>query len=101
MDLQPDWGAEDNLDESPVLFTGSLTISSLTPSASYAILRYDSVDIVPSQNFLHANTEAFRYDFTPQTSSYRFTDPVQFFSNSTIFYRCVRVFSSATAQAAL
>jgi hypothetical protein len=26
-ELQPDWGAEDNLDEKPIPFTGSLTVS--------------------------------------------------------------------------
>lgn len=86
---EPDWGAEDNLDEKPILFTGILSISGLTPSRSYSVLRYDSIDAVPVQNFFHANTHSYRYDFIPQTTIFELIDVNSFYSNSTIFYRCV------------
>jgi hypothetical protein len=79
------------LNQAPVLFTGALTISSLVPGVKYAVLRYDSVSSVPTKDFLRANSHSYRYDIVAEGATYAMTDPQTFYSNSTIFYRCVKV----------
>ena len=44
--FEPDWGAEDKLDQRPQIMEGKLSIIGLTPGKDYKILRFDSVDSI-------------------------------------------------------
>jgi hypothetical protein len=72
---------------------GSVTVSGLTPKASYRLMRYASAAAVPTKGsaaaFL-ASAYTASVDFVAAGAEWRYADPVPFLSSSTTFYRCVR-----------
>lgn len=84
---EPDYSSEDQLHETPVTLGATLRISGLTAGETYAVLRYDSADVVPKSDFL-AGAYVDKQTFSASNSEHEMQ--VSFQSDSTTFYRCVR-----------
>jgi hypothetical protein len=86
---EPDYSEEDGLHEKPIELRGTLTVNQLQPGTRYTLLRYEDAASVPNRNFLTSNFTS-RQDFvSPAAGKAEFA--TRFMSNSTIFFRCVRV----------
>ena len=86
---EPDYSREDAKGEAPKMLEAWLRVSGLQRGATYALLRYDHAAKVPHEGFLSAGGWSERSDFAMRhapTAEWR----VQFWSNSTQLFRCVR-----------
>ena len=86
---EPDYSKEDAKFEKPAMLNGTLAVRGLTRGAAYALLRYDSVAAVPPRAFLQAGGWSRRDDFRAVAATREVR--VSFWSNTTIFFRCVAV----------
>jgi hypothetical protein len=77
---------------SPVPMNATVTASKLTARATYALLRYDNRENVPSNataaGFLSSRYD-YRVDFTAEGPTWSYSDPVSFRSDGGTFYRVV------------
>lgn len=85
---EPDYSKEDEQEQVPVMLSASVTASGLTLGTRYAMLRFDDPKSVPAQGFLNAPYVA-KTEF--KATGHTWTQKATFMSNSTIFFRCVRV----------
>ena len=85
---EPDWGAVDGVNDKPVSFTVKAIVYGLTVGRQYSILRFSSLETLPSSGFLKAKFTK-RFDFTATSASMTFSALDTFLSNSTMFYRTV------------
>lgn len=83
------------LGEKPVTMQGALSITSLTPGTTYALLRYDNYHNVPNANFLAAGGYTWDHQFTATSTTQAFADSFQ--SDGCVIYRCVAVPPSTPA----
>eukprot|EP00798_Chlamydomonas_sp_ICE-L_P024071 gene24071-9647_t len=83
---EPDYSEEDQLFETPILFTASVTVSGLTSGQTYSVYRFDDRQTLPSSNFAREGY-AKTVVFTATGSSYSFSD--SFISSASVFYRAV------------
>ena len=51
---EPDWGEEDKLNEKPINMTITGQIVGLTSGSSYAVLRFESIDSLPTSKFVES-----------------------------------------------
>ena len=51
---EPDWGEEDKLNEKPINMTISGKIVGLSSGSSYAVLRFESPDSLPTSKFVES-----------------------------------------------
>ncbi len=75
-----------SLGAAPCVLKANITIDSLTPGQSYALLRYNNYQNVPSLSFNPAGANTVVY-FTAATTTKTVADT--FMSNAGIFYRCI------------
>jgi hypothetical protein len=75
-----------SLGAAPCVLKASITIDSLTPGQSYALLRYNNYQNVPSLSFNPAGANTVVY-FTAATTTKMVADT--FMSNAGVFYRCI------------
>jgi len=86
---EPDYSLEDKLHAKPVELQGTVTVTHMKPGGRYALLRYDNAHSVPHHSFLQSDYHA-RHDFTaPSKGKAEFKTKLM--SNSTVFFRCVRI----------
>ena len=91
---EPDWGAEDALDEAPCRLAVSATAFGLTPGRAYALLRFDDPAHLPEKasggkGLLEAKKWRRQWQFTApatETALRRFDDIA---SDGAYFYRLV------------
>ena len=88
---EPDYGDEDGIHAKPIMFTVSATVYGLTPFASYAVLRFDSYQTLPTDNFARSSAVTKRFNFTATGSTHSLTQFDAFMSDSTVFYRTVKL----------
>jgi hypothetical protein len=92
-DSEPDWGAEDNLDQAPVTLTPVVTATGLTVGTEYALLRFDSPGALPSAGgFLASLLWSEKVLFVAATPVMQLSTPHglgTISSDGTYFYRCV------------
>ena len=93
---EPDYSREDGHHESPVPLHASATASNLTVGSRYGLLRFDSADAVPAEDFLQARY-ASKLEFVASGDTW--TTRVTFMSNTTQYYRCVPIDSTAVTPA--
>jgi hypothetical protein len=85
---EPDWGAEDGLDEKPEQQRFAATVYGLTVGEEYVLLRFDSVaDLEDSRNFLDLEY-ADRIDFTATGPEYT-VDGISLRSDGEHYFRAV------------
>jgi hypothetical protein len=81
-----------SLGQAASAMNATVTVSGLTPGASYALLRYDDFTRVPTDGtaaqFL-ASPYSHRQDFTASSPQWVFVDPSSFPSDGATYYRCV------------
>ncbi|MEY4489097.1 MAG: hypothetical protein RIQ79_1605 [Verrucomicrobiota bacterium] len=70
----------------PVQMNATVEIRNLTPDDVYVLLRYDTYQSVPTNNYLSSPHGAATY-FVARTGTYTLTDAFQ--SDATVIYRCV------------
>ena len=58
MFFEPDWGAEDNLNQDPIQLDARLHMVGLLPGTDYKVLRFDSLANVPKTHFSDCNEKA-------------------------------------------
>ena len=75
-----------SLGANPCVLKATLTADSLTPGQSYALLRYNNYQTVPSLSFSPAGASSVVY-FTATSTTKILADT--FMSNTAVFYRCV------------
>ena len=75
-----------SLGAAPCILKASITIDSLTPGQSYALLRYNNYQNVPSLSFNPLGASSVVY-FTAAATTKIVADT--FMSNAGIFYRCI------------
>lgn len=75
-----------SLGANPCVLKATLTADSLTPGQSYAMLRYNNYQTVPSLTFTPSGASSVVY-FTATATTKILTDT--FMSNTAIFYRCI------------
>ena len=51
---EPDWGSENKYNEKPINMTISGQVVGLTLGTSYAVLRFESPDSLPTSNFVES-----------------------------------------------
>jgi hypothetical protein len=77
---------------SPVQMTGTVSVSGLTPSGKYSLLRYDDYTMVPaaaSSADYASSAYTYRTDFTATGTTWTLDDPDSFISDGSSTYRCV------------
>lgn len=86
---EPDWGAEDNLDEKPIDMIISGEIVGLTSGSSYAVLRFEKPTTLPTSKFVEsmAWTKSWQFNATSSTYDMKNFDTIR--SDQSIFYRVV------------
>ena len=84
---EPDWGAEDKLNEKPIEIKGILHIVNLTVGKGYRILRFDSFDSCPEKNFNKSNP-AHEIKFTADKENVAIDLPTMK-SDKVYFYRVI------------
>jgi hypothetical protein len=88
---EPDWGAEDGLNQALVTFNPVVTARGLTVGTTYALLRFDSASALPAGgNFLASGTWREKVVFVASGSSQVVSGVGTISSGGTYFYRCVR-----------
>ena len=88
---EPDWGAEDGLNQPLTTFRPVVTARGLTLGASYTLLRFDRAAALPSRgNFLASGTWAEKVQFVASGSVQVVSNLGSISSGGTYFYRCVR-----------
>ncbi|HXU27376.1 MAG TPA: T9SS type A sorting domain-containing protein, partial [Bacteroidia bacterium] len=75
-----------SLGANPCILKATLTTDSLTPGQSYALLRYNNYQTVPSLSFNPATASSVVY-FTATATTKTVID--SFMSNTAVFYRCI------------
>jgi hypothetical protein len=75
-----------SLSAAPRMMKAWITADSLTPGKSYALLRYNNYQTVPSSGFSPSNASSALY-FT--ASGMNVTEKDSFMSNTGVFYRCI------------
>ena len=85
---EPDYSAEDEVGEHPVLLSALVRVTGLEIGSSYALLRYDDPNAVPRRGFLAAAGYVEKHQFVAVEETY--TRDTTFMSNSTQLFRCVR-----------
>lgn len=75
-----------SLGANPCVLKATITADSLTPGQSYALLRYNNYQTVPSLSFSPAGASSVVY-FTATATTKILADT--FMSNTAVFYRCV------------
>ncbi|HXD92899.1 MAG TPA: T9SS type A sorting domain-containing protein, partial [Bacteroidia bacterium] len=75
-----------SLGANPCVLKATITADSLTPGQSYALLRYNNYQTVPSLSFSPAGANSVVY-FTATATTKILADT--FMSNTAVFYRCV------------
>lgn len=70
----------------PAALSGAVWISGLTPGASYAIYRYNSTGSLPAGPPFEASAFMARTPFVATASTFNWTDPVTFPSNTAVYY---------------
>jgi hypothetical protein len=76
----------------PLLLTGTVTVSGLTPGKAYALLRFNSYASVPTSGGADAflGSEHDRVvEFIPTGQTWTYVDPVKIVSSGMAYYRCV------------
>ena len=92
---EPDYSLKGRRRQVPVLIRAQLTVHDLEAGQQYVLLRYEEAAKVPVKDFLNApSTE--RHVFT--ATKFEYTREVTFMSDSTTFFRCVRMPASGPAQ---
>lgn len=87
---EPDWGAEDGLDETPEQQTFAATVYGLTVGEEYSLLRFDSVSSLEnSRNFLQLDYSD-RVDFTAAATTHEISG-IQLRSDGEHYFRTVSV----------
>jgi hypothetical protein len=74
--------------ELPDAITGTLTVTGLTPGATYVIYRWDSVHTA----FIY-NEQFRKFAFKATNASFVYVDPMTFQSDSSVYFRCVVIAS--------
>jgi hypothetical protein len=87
---EPDWGAEDNLDEKPIDMIISGEIVGLTSGSSYAVLRFEKPTTLPTSKFVESMkwTKSWKINATFSTYDMNNFDTIR--SDKSIFYRVVK-----------
>lgn len=86
---EPDYSSEDAHHQKPIELKGKVVVTQLHPGVSYALLRYEDASLVPDRDFLKSSYTS-REDFVaPALGKAEFR--TSFKSNSTVFFRCLRV----------
>lgn len=96
IDLDSNDEPNTSLGVNPCVLHATLTADSLTPGQSYAMLRYDNYQTVPSLTFTPAGASSVVY-FTATATTKTLTDT--FMSNTAVFYRCIPYSTSSGIQA--
>jgi hypothetical protein len=86
---EPDYSHEDGKHEVPIRLQASLVVWSLVRGERYALLTYNDKADVPMRDFLKQGKPITRTDFVADSTAHR--RRVDFLSNSTTFYRAVRI----------
>jgi len=89
---EPDYSVEDKRHMAPAMLHGNITMSGLSPGAMYALLQYSDIAALPRdgqflEKFLADGKQPI-YFSAPANGIYQ--TEVEFFSNSTQFFRCVQ-----------
>ena len=92
---EPDYSLKGRRRQVPVLMRARLVVQNLTPGQRYALLRYEEAAKVPVKDFLNAPATD-RHVFTATSSEY--AREVTFMSDSTTFFRCVRMPAAAPSE---
>ena len=87
---EPDWGAEDGLNQAPINLFPVATVSGLTPGVAYVLLRFDSVGSLPATGNFLAAAWAQETPFVASGAVMTLTSLASIRSDGTYFYRCVR-----------
>ena len=87
---EPDWGKEDNRHQQPVSMKISAKIEGLTVGKKYSLLRFDSIEALPSSDFL-AGPWSNKFDITANAVNMIIENFDTIISDSSTFYRCVEV----------
>ena len=89
---EPDWGEEDKLHQKPITFYPKITAKGLIPGNKYSVVRFDSVDSLPEDDFLRGSwSELIEFVSENEEEVVRGKD-IQ--SDGTYFYRCVKLRSN-------
>jgi len=91
---EPDFSKEDRQHQKPTLLAAELIVTGLNAGLRYALLRYSDPSHVPDRDFLNSKFEEVA-TFTAAGSMFKRS--VTFMSNSTTFFRCVRI-TAETSQ---
>jgi hypothetical protein len=67
---EPDWGAEDKLNETPINMNISGQIVGLTSGNSYAVLRFESPSTLPTSKFVESMDWTKSWQFNATSSTY-------------------------------
>jgi len=86
---EPDWGAEDRLNEPLVTLRPVVTARGLTPGVTYALLRFDTAASLPSAGGFLAAAWSEKVTFTATGTSASVSSLGTISSGGTYFYRCV------------
>jgi hypothetical protein len=88
---EPDWGAEDKLDETPETLELNCTAMGLELGAAYLLLRFDDPDLLPKKGDFYASKAWSRaFSFIALAPVCRLMNFDQVPSDGAFFYRLVR-----------
>jgi len=92
---EPDYSTEDARYETPLKMRVTAHITGLTPGANYMLLRFEGVRNVPHRHFSNGNYSRSIL-FTALGGVHTIKDQSEFFTNVSVFYRCVQHATATT-----
>jgi len=75
--------------EKPIEMTATILVKDLTPGKKYVVYMYESAEAYPSNSLFHEAPHKFKYPFTAQKDTFKFTAPDKIMSNEMAYYICV------------